>query len=215
MTAWGPSPRLRRFAYRSSSTAFSLAGRPTCSSTSSRGTSSDSSCAAATSRCGSCLGASQARDAEIAVGSALMLLEDVGFYAKRSVSFRSLLGGEVTLGGVLRDIYIGDGGLVSELEVDREGTSHRIPAAGTGSCPRTPRRRSYPARRHGGHGCEARACRPAHPASLGAARQILRCRRGRIPDQPRRLRAASCTSASTICSRRPARSSLPSRATTR
>ena len=39
--------------------------------------------------------ASQPSREEIAVGSALMLLEDVAFYAKRSASFRSLLGGEL------------------------------------------------------------------------------------------------------------------------
>jgi hypothetical protein len=74
--------------------------------------------------------ASQPSDDEIAVGSALMLLEDVAFYAKRSVSFRSLLGGGVRLGGVLRDVLIGDGGVVCQLEIDRDGELRRVPPAG-------------------------------------------------------------------------------------
>ena len=74
--------------------------------------------------------ASQPSESEIAVGSALMLLEDVAFYSQRSVSFRSLVGGALPLGGVLRDILIGDGGAVSELEVERDGERRRIPPAG-------------------------------------------------------------------------------------
>jgi hypothetical protein len=75
--------------------------------------------------------ASQPSTEEIAVGSALMLLEDVAFYAKRSTSFRSLLGGELPLGGVLRDVLIGDAGAVSELEIERGGDVRRLPPAGT------------------------------------------------------------------------------------
>ena len=67
---------------------------------------------------------------EIAVASALMLLEDVAFYEKRGVSFRSLLDGEVVGGGVLQDVTLGAGGFVEELEVERDGTLQRIPAAG-------------------------------------------------------------------------------------
>jgi len=72
---------------------------------------------------------------EIAVGSALMLLEDVEFYEKRGVSFRSLLGGEVGRKGLLRDVYIGAGGVVTELEVERDGALRRVPAAGQGVAP--------------------------------------------------------------------------------
>jgi hypothetical protein len=75
--------------------------------------------------------ASQPAETEIAVGSALMLLEDVAFYAKRSVSFRSLVGGELPLGGVLRDLRIGDGGFITELEIERDGELRRVPPAGT------------------------------------------------------------------------------------
>lgn len=67
---------------------------------------------------------------EIAVASSLMLLEDVAFYEKRGVSFRSLLDGEVVGGGVLQDVTLGAGGIVEELEVEHEGARRRIPAAG-------------------------------------------------------------------------------------
>jgi hypothetical protein len=74
--------------------------------------------------------ASQPSTDEIAVGSALMLLEDVAFYKKRSASFRSLVGGELPLGGVLRDVLIGDSGAIAELEVERDGELRRQPPAG-------------------------------------------------------------------------------------
>ncbi|MDX6487260.1 MAG: hypothetical protein QOF43_2413 [Gaiellaceae bacterium] len=74
--------------------------------------------------------ASQPATEEIAVASALMLLEDVAFYEKRGVSFRSLTGGDVARHGALRDVLIGPGGAIAELEVERDGSRHRIPAAG-------------------------------------------------------------------------------------
>lgn len=73
--------------------------------------------------------ASQPGDDEIAVGSALMLLDDVAFYEKRGVSFRSLLDGAVR-GGVLRDVIVSGDGIVSELEIERGDGIERIPAAG-------------------------------------------------------------------------------------
>ena len=68
-------------------------------------------------------------DDEIAVGSALMLLEDAGFYEERGTSFRSLLDGAVQ-GGALRDVLIGAGGAVTHLELERDGTIARVQAAG-------------------------------------------------------------------------------------
>ena len=59
-------------------------------------------------------------DDVIAVGSALMLLEDAGFYERRGTSFRSLLGTELE-GGTLRDVTLDATGHVTELEVEREG----------------------------------------------------------------------------------------------
>lgn len=66
---------------------------------------------------------------EIAVGSALMLLEDVAFYTERGVSFRSLLDGEVE-GGELRDLDFDSSGAVTTLAVEVDGETRRIPAAG-------------------------------------------------------------------------------------
>ena len=83
--------------------------------------------------------ASQTSEHEVAVASALMLLEDVAFYAKRSVSFRSLLGGEVERNrrqaGILRDVYITRDGKVVEFELDRGGSRRRVPASGTSVVP--------------------------------------------------------------------------------
>jgi hypothetical protein len=59
-------------------------------------------------------------DDEIAVGSALMLLEDGGFYEQRGVSFRSLLGTELA-GGILRDLTLDAAGRVTALVVERDG----------------------------------------------------------------------------------------------
>jgi hypothetical protein len=80
--------------------------------------------------------ASQPSDKEIAVGSALMLLEDVAFYAQRSASLRALIGGELALGGLLRDVLIGDGGAITELEIERDGELRRLSPAGTRIRPR-------------------------------------------------------------------------------
>jgi hypothetical protein len=82
------------------------------------------------------LAASQTTDEEIRVGSALMLLDDLGFYRARGTSYRSLLGGEVHRGGRpagrLRDLVLA-GGEVTELELDRGGTTGvvRVPASGS------------------------------------------------------------------------------------
>ena len=73
--------------------------------------------------------ASQPADDEIAVGSALMLLDDVAFYAKRGASFRSLLDGDVA-GGILRDVIVSRDGVVTEIEIQRGDLVERIPAAG-------------------------------------------------------------------------------------
>ena len=72
------------------------------------------------------LAACRTSEDEISVQSALMLLEDVAFYAKRAVSFRSLLNGAVGAHGALVDVHVVQG-TVAELEVD-DGS--RVPAAG-------------------------------------------------------------------------------------
>ncbi|HZQ90059.1 MAG TPA: hypothetical protein VFA42_08615 [Gaiellaceae bacterium] len=71
----------------------------------------------------------------IAVGSALMLLDDVSFYRKHGVSFRSLLGREIEREnvpvGALIDVHIDRAGGVAELEVELDGVRSRLPAAGS------------------------------------------------------------------------------------
>jgi hypothetical protein len=69
--------------------------------------------------------ACQVLDEEIAVGSALTLLEDAGFYERRGVSFRSLLGTELS-GGLVRDLDLDASGHVVGLTVERDG--ERVPA---------------------------------------------------------------------------------------
>ena len=70
--------------------------------------------------------ACQVLDDEIAVGSALMLLEDSGFYERRGVSFRSLLGTELS-GGLVRDLQLNSTGHVVELTVERNGERVQAP----------------------------------------------------------------------------------------
>ena len=79
--------------------------------------------------------ASQPAGEEIAVASSLLLLEDDGFYRSRAASFRTLLGGRVERSGrtvgILRDVLLGAGGVVTELELGRGGSVLRVPAQGS------------------------------------------------------------------------------------
>lgn len=72
---------------------------------------------------------------EIAVGSALMLLDDVGFYRSRSESLRSLRGGAVHRNGrpagELRDVLVARDGSVAEILVLQDGHEERVAAEGT------------------------------------------------------------------------------------
>jgi hypothetical protein len=72
---------------------------------------------------------------EIAVQSALMLLEDVAFYEKRGVSFRSLLNGKVADDGALVDVLVDRNGAITELEVVRGRERRRVTAAGARVAP--------------------------------------------------------------------------------
>jgi hypothetical protein len=76
--------------------------------------------------------ASQPDEGAIAVASALMLLDDVAFYRKHGVSFRSLVGTLVEQEnvpvGTLIDMHLDSTGAVMELEVENEGLRHRIVA---------------------------------------------------------------------------------------
>ena len=74
--------------------------------------------------------ACSAADDAIVVRSALMLFEDVAFYEKRGVSFRSLLDGTVGAHGSLVDVVVGRGGTVRELEVEDAGERSFLPAIG-------------------------------------------------------------------------------------
>jgi hypothetical protein len=83
-------------------------------------------------------GACQVGEDEIAVASALMLLEDVAFYTSRGTSFRSLLGGMVTrngrAAGTLRDLRLG-AGHVDALEIERGDSLDHVPATGSRIAP--------------------------------------------------------------------------------
>lgn len=72
---------------------------------------------------------------DVSIGSALLLLEDVAFYESRGTSLRSLLGRRVDRGGrpagVLRDLRIGPAGSVTELELEQDGETRRVPADGS------------------------------------------------------------------------------------
>jgi hypothetical protein len=68
------------------------------------------------------LAASNVRDEEVAVGSALLLLDDVGFYRVRSRSLRELLG-SVTADGILTDIRVDEHGTVMGFDVGAPAVS--------------------------------------------------------------------------------------------
>jgi hypothetical protein len=78
--------------------------------------------------------ASDPRQNEIAVTSALLLLDDVDFYRGRSRSLRALLGGVVVTGGhelgTLRDLLIAPDGTVSALMVEQDGAMREVEPAG-------------------------------------------------------------------------------------
>ena len=79
--------------------------------------------------------ASQPGDGLVAVGSALMLLDDVSFYRKHGSSLRSWLGTEIEREripvGTLTDMHIDHAGDVVELEVELDGLRNLVPAAGS------------------------------------------------------------------------------------
>jgi len=74
--------------------------------------------------------AADPREAEIAVTSALLLLDDVEFYRGRSRSLRALLGGTVANAhhelGVLRDLLIAPDGTVAALMVEQDGAMRDV-----------------------------------------------------------------------------------------
>jgi hypothetical protein len=76
----------------------------------------------------------EAREEEIAVDSALLLLEDVDFYREHSRSLRALLGGAAVRAGrelgAVRDLLLASDGAVDELVVERGGRRSRADARG-------------------------------------------------------------------------------------
>ena len=76
--------------------------------------------------------AADPREAEIAVPSALLLLDDVDFYRGRSRSLRALLGETVANAhedlGVLRDLLIAPDGTVAALMVEQDGALREVEA---------------------------------------------------------------------------------------
>jgi hypothetical protein len=78
--------------------------------------------------------AADPREAEIAVTSALLLLDDVEFYRNRSRSLRALVGGMVGNAqhelGVLRDLLIAPDGTVAALMVEQDGGMREVDPAG-------------------------------------------------------------------------------------
>ena len=74
------------------------------------------------------------REDAIDVPSALLLLEDVEFYRRRSRSLRELLGAAVTSGGrevgELRDLRLKQDGSVESLVVEQDESIREVRAAG-------------------------------------------------------------------------------------
>jgi hypothetical protein len=83
--------------------------------------------------------AADPREDEIAVPSALLLLEDVEFYRGRSRSLRALLGGAVTNGrrglGELGDLLVAPDGSIEALLVLQDGAMHEVDPAGATVAP--------------------------------------------------------------------------------
>ncbi len=70
--------------------------------------------------------AARVRDDEIGAGSALMLLEDIGFYRTHGRSVRALLGEPLAGAGTLRDVVVEPGGAVAELVLEEDGNARRV-----------------------------------------------------------------------------------------
>ena len=94
---------------------------------------------------------------------------------------------------------------------DRTGRRRAAPARrqARGFARREQPPHSYSGRLDGGSGPQPRPHRAAHPASLGAARQVLRRRCGRLRRSTLGSTGRSSTPAGTTCSLRRARSSSP------
>ncbi len=67
----------------------------------------------------------RANEEELALGSALLFLEQLDFYRARTRSFRKMIGSEQG-GGVLRDVLVADDGEVTTLVLDDRGSTRRV-----------------------------------------------------------------------------------------
>lgn len=78
--------------------------------------------------------AADVRDKELAVSSALLLLEDVAFYRGRSRSLRAVLGGSAVDGrnglGRVRDLLLARDGTVDSLIVEQDGAIREVEPGG-------------------------------------------------------------------------------------
>lgn len=78
--------------------------------------------------------AADVRDKELAVSSALLLLEDVAFYRGRSRSLRAVLGGSAVDGrnglGRVRDLLLARDGTVDSLIVEQDGAVRGVEPGG-------------------------------------------------------------------------------------
>jgi len=78
--------------------------------------------------------AADPREDEIALPSALLLIDDLAFYRKRAHSLRSLVGAPVSIAereaGELRDLLVSSAGTVDALLVERDGKIREIGPAG-------------------------------------------------------------------------------------
>jgi hypothetical protein len=78
--------------------------------------------------------AAELREDEIAVPSALLLLEDLAFYRERSRSLRALVGATVASDrrevGELRDLFVAADGSVESLLVGQDGAVREVEPAG-------------------------------------------------------------------------------------
>jgi hypothetical protein len=78
--------------------------------------------------------AAELREDEIAVPSALLLLEDLAFYRERSRSLRALVGATVASDrrevGELRDLFVAADGSVESLLVGQDGAVREVEPVG-------------------------------------------------------------------------------------
>ena len=80
------------------------------------------------------LGAARIGEHEIAIGSPLLLLDELPFYRRQGRSFQALRGARVKAGGAdvgtLKDVLVGDEGKIERLLVTGPGGVREVPVDG-------------------------------------------------------------------------------------